>query len=142
MNRVTFFVKNIARNSLGIFNNNADINSVIRTSVSQFSTNHQAYASRAVNTNLHNSLKEFQSYRNSIISVPLLNVEPIQTLQIKRHKWYRSSMRVGRGPRSNNGKRSPLTIQGAFQCHPYKKKFKKTLSRRFPGHVDVYNRKG
>ena len=58
--------------------------------------------------------------------------------QVIRH----NGRRAGVGPRGNNGKRGVTTIQGAFQSHPHKKKFKKTLSRRFPGHVDIFNREG
>ena len=59
-----------------------------------------------------------------------------------RFKYDRASFRVQRGARGNNGLRSPHTIQGAFSVHPHKKTFKKTRSRAFPGHVDVFNREG
>ena len=138
------FLTHFARNSLGNMASNAENYSALRTSVFSFSTSSNIYdVNRSNNAkSLHNLVNRSQLLRVCIFPSPLLNVEPLQTIQTKRHKWHKASLRVGRGPRGNNGKRSPLTIQGAFQCHPYKVPFKKTLSRRFAGHVDVFNRKG
>ena len=138
------FLTNFARNSLVNMASKAENYSALRTSVFSMSTNSNIYdVNRANNAkSLHNLVNRSQLHSGCMFSPTLLNIEPLQNIQTKRHKWHKASMRVGRGPRGNKGKRSPLTIQGAFQCHPYKVPFKKTLSRRFAGHVDVFNRKG
>ena len=138
------FLTNYVRNSLGSLTSNPENYSALRASVFPLSTNSNIYEeNRTINKKyFHNSPHGSQLLTGCTFPTPLLKVGPLQTLQTKRHKWQKASLRVGRGPRGNNGKRSPLTIQGAFQCHAYKKPFKKTLSRRFPGHVDVFNRKG
>ena len=77
-------------------------------------------------------------FGSNALGVSVIKYDLVQPHQVVRH----NGRRVGVGPRGNHGKRSPNTIQGVFQCHPHRKKFKKTLSRRFPGHVDCYNRQG
>lgn len=142
MNRLSSVVNNFARNTFANLSPNTETFCALRISASQLST--YSNGNKALKTNIsENCLAgSWLLARSTIFPITTLKLGEVKAVQSIRHKWTRASGRVGAGPRGNNGKRSPLTIQGAFQCHPHKKNFKKTLSRRFPGHVDVFNRKG
>ena len=144
MNRFSSIIT-FARNSFSNLTATKEVCCALRISSSQLSThtNTSIVGKEALKTRRFNNVFLSSSLiRSNILPITATKIDLIQPNQFVRDFWSRASYRVGRGPRGNNGKRSPRTIQGAFQCHPHKKRFKKTLSRRFPGHVDVFNRQG
>ena len=146
MNRLSSVITTFTRNSFMNVTASKEVCCALRISFSQLSTHCNTYRNKneILNTKLlDNALSGNRHlFGPKTVSITGMKIDGIQPHQSVREYWSKSSLRVGRGPRGNNGKRSPRTIQGAFQCHPHKKRFKKTLSRRFAGHVDVFNRNG
>jgi len=144
MNRITTFVTNLTRLSSNVIVT-TEVSSALRIPLSQFSTCSSIYGKK--NNGKNKDLTQMPT--SSSVGLALLSPSILQITQNHlanfeqiRYKWNRASFRVQRGSRGNNGLRSPHTIQGAFFVHPHKKTFKKTRSRAFPGHVDVFNREG
>jgi len=145
MNRLTSLVNCLSLHSSSKVTLTTEVFSALRIPQLQLSTCSNAWKKENNGIKKH-SLSKTLTCSNGLIQLsPLIlqtNQNNLPIVEQIRQKWSRATFRVGRGSRSNNGTRSPNTIQGAFYCHPHKKPFKKTLSRRFPGHVDVFNRQG